>query len=192
MLLSKRGGRRCKLTELTVRKAKAERIAYLTWDTHQRGLALRVQPTGARSWVVVYRHAGRPRWYHLGNAEALALADARRLAQRIALRVAEGKDPAAERKAERGAGTFADLAARYVEQYAKRRNKSWAQADRLVQRYVLPRWGKLQAGSITRADAKALMTRIEARILANQVLAATSAIFSWACKQDLLAGNPCK
>ena len=74
--------------------------------------------------------------------------------------VAEGKDPQADKRAERGAGTFADLAARYVEQYAKRKNKSWAQADRLVRRYVLPRWGKLQAAGIVRADVKALMASI--------------------------------
>ena len=61
------------------------------------------------------------------------------------LAVARGKDPAAEKRAERGAGTFAELAARYVESYAKKRNKSWRQADTLVQRYLLPRWGKLQA-----------------------------------------------
>src|SRR5262245_10230056 len=100
MLKAKHAPRKRKLTELTVRKAKPERAAYLTWDSHTHGLALRVQPTGARSWVVIYRHHGRPRWYHLGNARAIALSDARKLAQRLALQVAEGKDPAAERKAE--------------------------------------------------------------------------------------------
>src|SRR5262245_51590184 len=180
MLKAKHAPRKRKLTELTVRKAKPERVAYLTWDTWQRGLALRVQPTGARSWVVVYRHHGRPRWYHMGDAGAIVLSDARKLAQRIALQVAEGEDPAADKRAERGAGTFADLAQRYVEQYAKRKNKSWEQSDRLVQRYVLPRWGKLQAASITRPDVKSLMGRIEAPVLANQVIAAVSAIFNWA------------
>src|SRR5262249_27899756 len=97
-----------------------------------------------------------------------------------------------ERRAERGAGTFADLAARYVETYAKRKNKSWAQADRLVQRYAVPRLGKLQAASITRADVKALMASISAPILANQVLAAVSAVFSWGVKEELLANSPCK
>ena len=63
------------------------------------------------------------------------------------LAVAEGKDPAAEKRAERGAGTFAELAERYVEQYAKKHNKSWRQADALVRRHVLPRWGKLQAAT---------------------------------------------
>jgi integrase len=57
---------------------------------------------------------------------------------------------------------------------------------------VLPRWGKLQSVSIVRADVKALMARIEAPVLANQVLAAVSAIFSWAIKEEKLPANPCK
>jgi hypothetical protein len=60
------------------------------------------------------------------------------------LAVARGKDPAAEKKAERGSGTFADLHQRYLEEHAKKRNKSWRQAEALVNRHVLPRWGKLQ------------------------------------------------
>jgi len=103
-----------------------------------------------------------------------------------------GKDPAAEKRAERGTDTFAELAERYVEQYAKRHNKSWSQPDRLVRRYLLPKWGKLQATTISRADVKAIMAAIAAPILANQVLAAASAIFSWAVKQEVLAANPCR
>jgi integrase len=184
--------RKRKLTELTVRSLKPDATAYQVWDERQHGLAIRVQPSGSRSWYVVYSLRNRVRWYHIGNANALGLADARKLAARIMLAVIEGKDPAAERKAERGAGTFAELAERYVDQHAKRHNRSWEQADRLVRRYLLPRWGNLQAATITRADIKAMMARIEAPILANQVLAAVSAIFSWAVKEEILPANVCR
>ena len=80
----------------------------------------------------------------------------------------------------------------YVERYAKKRNKSWPQADALVRRYACPRWGKLQAASIARADVRAMMGRIEAPIVANQMLAAVSAVFCWAVKEEILAANPCK
>jgi integrase len=36
------------------------------------------------------------------------------------------------------------------------------------------------------------MRRIEAPVLANQVLAATSAVFSWATKEEILTVNPCR
>ena len=80
---------------------------------------------------------------------------------------------------------------RYVEEHASKRNKSWRQADALVARYLLPRWAKLDIGSIRRADVKAAIAAIAAPILANQVLAAASAIFSWAVRQEIIAANPC-
>jgi Arm DNA-binding domain len=51
-----------KLTDLRVMQAKARYSAYLIWDSVQRGLGLRIQPTGHKSWVVVYRHNRKPRW----------------------------------------------------------------------------------------------------------------------------------
>ena len=192
MTRPKRAPLKRRLTELYVRKLKPKAQPFLVWDTHQRGLAVRVQPTGARAWKCIYSHHGRPRWLHLGDAGAIGLADARTLAAEAMLAVARGKDPAAEKRAERGAGTFAELAERYVEHYAKRRNKSWAQADKLIRRHALPRWGKLQAASIIRADVRAMMSRIEAPVLANQVLAAVSAVFSWGVKQEVVETNPCR
>jgi integrase len=181
-----------RLTELTVKKAKPKAAAYLIWDTQQRGLVLRVQPTGKKSWYSVYSRHGRPRWLYLGDANAIGLADARRLAAKAMLAVAEGNDPAAEKQAERSAGTFSDLTNKYVELYAKKNNKSWEQADALVRRHALPRWGKLQASSITRGDVKAMMARIRSPSVANQTLAAVSAIFSWGMKEEIVTGNPCK
>src|SRR6516164_2396354 len=172
---SKRTARKRQLTELFVKKLKPEASAFLVWDTKQHGLALQVQATGAKAWKAIYSYHGRPRWLTIGKASAIGLADARTLAAEAMLAVARGKDPAAEKKAERGAGTFAELAAR------------------LVERYATPRWGKLQAATITRADVKAMLSRIAgAPVLQNQVLAAVSAVCSWAIKEELLPANPCK
>jgi integrase len=182
--------RRRQLTELFVQRVKREAAAYNVWDTYQRGLVLRVQPSGKRAWKAVYRHHGRPRWYHLGDARSIGLSDARKLAGRIAFQVAEGRDPQVERRAQRMAGTFQELAKRYVEDYAKRKNKSWQQADALVRRYLVPKWGNLQASAISRADVRAAVGKIAAPILANQVLAAASAIFAWAVRQEVCASNP--
>jgi integrase len=184
-----RAARKRNFTELYVRRARPEAAAYNVWDEKARGLVLRIQPTGKRAFKVVYSYRGRPRWFHVGQ---VGLSDARRIAAKVRLAVAEGKDPLAERRAERGTGTFAELATKYVEQHAKRRNKSWKQAAALVSRYLLPRWGKLEAKSITRSDVRQLIAKIEAPVLANQVLAAASAIFSWAVKQEIVALNPCR
>ena len=95
-----------KLTDLFLKKLQPQASTFVVWDLQQRGLAIRVQPTGHKSWKCIYAFHGRPRWYHIGAADAIGLADARQLAGEVMLEVARGKDPAADRKAERGKGTL--------------------------------------------------------------------------------------
>jgi integrase len=179
-----------KINALTVARLKPAEKPYVVWDTVQRGLALRVRPTGHKAWKAIYNRGGRTRWLNLGDANAIGLADARQLAAEAMLAVARGADPASDRKAERSRGTFEELAAQYLEQHAKKHNKSWPQAERLVRKHLLPVWAKLQAAAITRADVKSVLARIPQAVLGNQVMAAASAIFSWAIKEELLTANP--
>ena len=144
------------LTELYIKKTAPRARTFLVWDTFQRGLALQVRPSGHKAWKCIYKHRGRSRWYQTGNAAAIGLADARKLANRVMFQVAEGKD------------TFEELATRYVEEYAKRRNRSWQQADALVRKHLSPRWRKLQATSISRSDVKAAIAGISAPVVANR------------------------
>lgn len=95
-------------------------------------------------------------WLHLGDATAIDLVQARQLANEAMFAVARGKDPQAEKKAQRSADTFAELADRYRDEYAKKEKTSWKQADYLVRKHLIPRWGKLPACAITRADVKAM------------------------------------
>ena len=182
-----------KLTEIFVRKLDPRAATFRVWDTIQRGLVVSVQPTGAKSWKAIYSISGRPRWFHIGKTDAIGLAAARKLAGKVMFEVAEGKDPSATRKAARSAGTFEELADRYLA-HAKKKNRSWKQADALVPKHLRPRWGKLRAADVTRSDVRAMVARITSPSVANQVLAAASAIFAWAIKEEFggVAVNPCK
>ena len=188
---SRRAPRKLRLSELAVPEGAAESDPLCAMGHQAAGLALRVQPTGGKSYYCVYSRHGRPRWYRIGNAGAIGLSDARTMAAEVMLAVARGSDPAAERRAERSAGTFGELATAYVEQYAKKHNKSWKQAARLVERYATERWSKLPAASITRSDVKDLLAKLKP-ILANQVLAAISAVFSWGVREEHVTENPCR
>jgi integrase len=181
------------LTELHRTRSKPEAKSYLLWDTKQRGLALQVRPTGHRAFKVVYSFHNRVRWLHLADATAINLDQARERANEVMYAVTKGKDPQAEKKAQRGTGTFAELADRYREEYAKENNKSWKQADDLVRKHLIPRWGKLLPAHITRDDVRSKIKSISAPIVANQTLAAASAIFSWAIKESIgsVTLNPC-
>ena len=92
-----------KLTDRRVQKAKAASTQYLIWDTVQRGLALRIQPSGHKSWVIVYRsngahvhHIRKPRWLTFPLVPVRA---AREKAAEVTLAVMRGQDPAADKKA---------------------------------------------------------------------------------------------
>ena len=137
----------------------------------------------------MYSRNGRARWYHLG---LIHLSDARVLVSKLRFDIAQGKDPLAERQANLQQTTFTDLHQRYLTEHAQQRNKSWEQANYLVRKHLLPQWGKRDAKGIGRVDVRAMMGRIKAPITANQTLAAASAIFTWAMKEEILPVNPCK
>ena len=183
---------RKKLTDRFVRSIRPALGRVLHhWDTAAPGLFVATHGSGRQSWRVGYRINGRPVGLKIGDARSIPLADARKIAARIAVEVAVGKNPVAERRAEKEADTFAALVARYFDEWARRRNKSWRQSEAIAERALIPRWGKLKARAITRADVRALLGRIDAPAAANATLATASAIFSFAVKMEVVAFNPC-
>ena len=118
--------RRAKLTSVWVRTMAAEPKQYLVWDMDTRGLVLAVQPSGSRSFKFVFSYRGRLRWFTIGDADAHALSDARRKARAIRVQVDNGIDPQADKAAQRSTGTFEELAQRYVDEHARKKNKSWS------------------------------------------------------------------
>jgi integrase len=165
---------------------------YEVWDEKVKPLCIRVLPNGTKTFFYVYSFCSRTRWYRIGPL-TIGIKEARRQAVQLIARVARDEDPQAKRMAERGAGTFAELHQRYLEEWAKRHNKSWQQADRLIRVYVLKKWAKLSANHISRADVRQLFNSLsETPNQANKVKDAVSAVFTWAAKQDVVTTNPCK
>ena len=78
-----RPANRRKLTDLFVQSSPKVTVPEMVWDTKAPGLALSIRPTGKKAWRVVYPFGGRPRWYTLGDARVIGLADARRLASSL-------------------------------------------------------------------------------------------------------------
>ena len=49
-----------RLTEGFVRKpGPKQETSFLVWGEYTRGLTVRVEPTGAKSWMVYYRSSGK-------------------------------------------------------------------------------------------------------------------------------------
>ncbi len=164
------------------------------WDETVQGLILRVSYGGRKAWCVSYRHGRQKRRLTLGPYPALSLADAREMAEDALRSVAHGKDPAAEKIAERNAETFGELAAEYIEKHAKVKKKSWRKDELAFKRDLLPKWRHRQAASITRRDVVALLDDIRERgagIQANRTLEILRKAYNWAISRDIVTFNPC-
>ena len=149
--------------------------------------------SGRKTWVVMYRHGGRLRRLTLGTYPALSLSTARESAKNALADSAGGRDPAAEKRAERKADSFGELAERYIERYAKRRKRSWKEDRRALDRDLLPRFRNRKAADIKRREIIDALEAIRARgapILANRTLEIVRRIFNWGIKQDYVAVNP--
>src|SRR5262245_5681069 len=131
------------------------------WDAHNPGFGLRASAGGRKSWILMYRHGNVKRRLTLGTYPALSLADAREQAGRAQRAVQyDGADPAANKKADRAAETFAELAHEYLERHAKREKRSWRKDLHILEKDVLPRFGKRKAKDITRRDIIAMLDDI--------------------------------
>src|SRR3954452_25038660 len=102
----------------------AAKSAQYVLDGAIPGFALRVLPTGRKSYVVFYRNNhGRQRWLTIGQHGVFTPDQAREEARNILQRARVGGDPAADRRRERGAQDLNALLDRYVEQHVRVRNK---------------------------------------------------------------------
>ena len=89
------------LTAASVESAKpvtGKQVEY--GDDKPPGLALRVSPAGKKSWTLRYRtNEGQQRRLTLGPYPSVSLSQARDMARKSIGQVAEGDDPAKEKKA---------------------------------------------------------------------------------------------
>jgi integrase len=169
-----------------VKLPQAGRIDF--FDEKVTGLGLRVSFSGKLVWFVMFRVKGdtKLRRLTLDAYPAMPLAGARERAHEVVLAASRGQDPAA---------TFADLAAEYITRYAMPNKRSWVEDQRVLNKDVLPLWGRRKAHDITRRDVIALLDRIHERgapIGANRTLALVRKVFNWAISRDLLETNPCQ
>lgn len=182
------------------------------------GLYLVVQPTGAKSWALRYRHAGKPRKLALGAVAPalpgpepepllggpLTLGGARKVARDQLLLIAAGRDPGAEKQAAKAAARDPEdrdrdllktIAGQFLERYLKPRAKPnyYKSVVYILNKDVLPRWGERRIQEIGRRDVLDLLDAVVERgaaVQANRVLAAVRKLFNWAVSRDILAVSP--
>ncbi|MEI6440236.1 MAG: integrase arm-type DNA-binding domain-containing protein, partial [Alphaproteobacteria bacterium] len=107
------------LTDVSVRTAKARPKAYKLSDGG--GLFLLVSPSGGKLWRMKYRHLGKEQLLSIGKYPDLGLKEARKARDAARNQIAEGLNPAFEKKREAiaalvgAANTFKAVADEYIE-----------------------------------------------------------------------------
>ncbi len=193
------------LTQAAVEKLKAAKKRRHIPDGGMPGLYLIIQPTGAKSWAIWYRIGGTQHKMTIGSFPAFGLKEAREAASAALRKASEGKDPAVEKaqtkqEAREGRDLFATVAETFLTRHVKKKNGEpigdiWkAERRRLLDKEVLPSWGRRRIQDITKRDVIGLLDSIVDRgsgKTANRTLAVIRKLFAWAVSRDVLDASPC-
>lgn len=122
---------------------------------------------------------------------------ARKKANGLRADVDAGRDPAAEKSADRSAPTVKTFAERYLKEHAdpKKKPGSAALDRRLIETFIVPKLGRLRLADVKRADVTRLhLSLSKTPVQANRVLIVLSKMFNlaeaWGLRQD--GSNPCR
>jgi integrase len=176
-------------------------------DGEVRGMYLVIQPSGAKSYVLRYRHAGKPRKLTIGPVE-MGLGEARKLAASARVAIATGKDPAGEKTLGKAAVKEAAHEARrakrdvveavvaeFVDKHVRRNNKpsTGREYERLLEKEITTPWRGRRLADISRRDVNMLLDDIVARgapIGANRILAILRKFCKWAVSREIIERSP--
>jgi integrase len=175
------------------------------WDETLKGFGLKITPTGAKVYLAQYR-AGKGRGaptkrVTIGRHGAPWTPDqARDRAKAILGKVANGGDPAAERRAEREARTQRQPDQRSLETVSRRwfsdqrrdGKRSADEVERSFIRHVYPELGARAIEGIAKADGHRLYDRLADAghaPMGHQLVRNLKALLSFAVERDLIPVN---
>ena len=156
------------LTDTAVRNAKPATKPAKLFD--ERGLFLIVTPGGGKWWRFRYKFGGKEKLLSVGTYPDIGLKDARERRDAARKLLAEGVDPAENRKAQKSAR--ADRAANSFEVVARewyaKHAPNWAEhhGDRIIRRFerdIFPWIGERPIADVNAPELLATVQRIEKR-----------------------------
>ena len=178
-----------RITKRVVDSLRPKPNEYTVWDAQLPGFGVRVRPSGAMSYTVVYRAGsgrGAPvRRFTIASVGRTTPEKARKRAQAILGAVAHGGDPAGERTAERSTPTVAELADRFMVEHIEPKRKPGTTAfyRDILNRIVKPELGTAKADKVTRAAVTRVHSKLRATpFQANRTLAVVGSMYAFAAR----------
>lgn len=173
--------RRKTLSDLGVQNLKTRTARYVFPDPELGGHYVRVTPSGGKSFVALARDPnGKQVWATIGATDLYEIEKARELAREAIKRIRAGL-PAFEEKAK--ADTFKEVAENYVKRHVAASGlRSRDEIERILEKYIYPKWETRTFLSIRRSDVAALLDDVQDNNgprQADYVLAVARAICNW-------------
>lgn len=148
-----------------------EKTGSLFWDTELKGFAVRVLPSGRKTFVIKFRTpSGRQRWLKLGTYGPLTVERAREMAKVELAKVVEGQDPASDRDERREASTVSQLCDLYMEaanaglvlgrKGTPKKASTLSTDQSRINAHIKPLLGQLKAREVKRGDIEQFKTGV--------------------------------
>ncbi|MFL6443060.1 MAG: Arm DNA-binding domain-containing protein, partial [Candidatus Sulfotelmatobacter sp.] len=150
------------------------------YDSQVRGLALAVDPTGRKTFLLYRKVKGRPERVRIGTFPDMSIEGARTQAQGMNVVIAQGGNPAQERRSVRAEMTLQELYDTWLLLYAKERKRTWKNDQWTFDRY-LHGWKLKKLSSIRRQDVIELHGQIgrkHGKYMGNRVVELLSSMFN--------------
>jgi len=186
-----------KLTDKMVQGLKPKDSRYEARDGD--GLAVRVSPSGSKTWILIFDQDGKRSKMNLGDYPAMSLKDARIAASEQKKQLRAGINPVTVRhqeKAKKAAeATVEEFVKTFLEKGVEAKGlRSAAEYRRNLNYDVLPAWGKRKVADIERADVIELLEKIHDRGAPNQsrqVFKIIRRMFNFAIERGVIQNTPC-
>ncbi len=181
-----------KLTKRIIDSAEVRDKPYELWDSEVKGFALRVYPSGIKSYMIQYRVKGKTRKYTLGKHGVLTPDEARKLAREQLVSVVQGGDPAKEKRDYNKAPTLSSFCDYFLKHYCEANLKptTLKEYKRSIELFITPALGTYKLQDITKADiAKLHQDHSDKRYQANRTRGVLSKLFNYAEELGLRPDN---
>jgi integrase len=163
------------------------------YDASEPGMCLMTTGTGNKSFYLYRKVDGKPEKMLLGNFPEITIDQAREAARIKKGEIANGKNPAEERRILRGEQTLSEVFTRFINEWGKPRKRTWQADQDQFDRHCTGIKSR-RLSSIKLQDIQRLHTSIgtKAPYAANRVLAMLSSVFNFARTIGYTGDNPCR
>ena len=179
------------LTDKTIEALKPEPKRYEVHDLRCPGMSLRVTPSGRKTFTIKFRYGLTQKRMKLGIYPRISLATAREKANALLQQVDEGIDPTKRRRTTDM--RVENVCREFIRLHAQPRNKSWREAERILEREFISQYAQCDIREIKRWHVLEIMDAAQTRgahYQANRILSHVRKLLNWCVERGILEASP--